>query len=216
MAAYWVNTPDWFKKLFPEQITLWNIKGDETPTVYITFDDGPHPDVTPFVLDVLKQYNAKATFFCVGNNVTLYPAVYNSILAGDHTTGNHTYDHKNGWKTHSSTYMLNIEKASRVIKSNLFRPPYGRIRLSQIRKMRKSHPDWKLVMWSLLSADFDTTITGEQCLENVTSNIKPGSIVIFHDSLKAQERMSYALPRVLEYCQNKGWKMKAIPTQVIK
>ena len=119
MAAYWVNTPDWFKKLFPEQITLWNIKGDETPTVYITFDDGPHPDVTPFVLDVLKQYNAKATFFCVGNNVTLYPGVYNSILAGDHTTGNHTYDHKNGWKTHSSTYMLNIEKANSVIKSNV-------------------------------------------------------------------------------------------------
>lgn len=210
MVSYWVKTPQWLKRLFPRQM-VWDMPATGKPTVHITFDDGPHPTITPFVLEQLAAHNARATFFCVGHNVAKYPEVYKNVLAAGHTTGNHTYNHLNGWKTANSNYLKNIQKASRLIHSNAFRPPYGRIRLSQIRKMSRRNPRWQVYMWDILSADFDRNITPAECLGNVLRHITPGTIIVFHDSEKAWDRMSYALPRVLEYCTQQGWAMEALP-----
>ena len=181
------------------------------PAVYLTFDDGPNIIATPFVLETLARYEAKATFFCVGNNVSLYPEVYSQLLEAGHTTGNHTYDHINGWHTDNFTYLKNIAKAGKVIQSKIFRPPYGRIKISQAKKLIDAHPSWKVYMWDVLSGDFDKNISPEQCLNNILTNIQPGSIVVFHDSEKAFERMSFALPKVLDHCKKMGWKTKALP-----
>lgn len=210
MVTYWVKTPQWLKKFFPKEM-IWDMPVGKEPAVYLTFDDGPHPIVTPIVLELLAKHDAKATFFCVGNNVTQHPDIYDSVLEAGHTTGNHTYDHVNGWKTGNNDYLKNIERAGRQIRSRLFRPPYGRIKFSQVRKLRKTNPFRKIYMWDILSADFDKNISPQQCLENVLNHIQPGSIIVFHDSEKAWERMSYALPQVLAYCQQQNWAMKALP-----
>ena len=183
--------------------------GDE-PAVYLTFDDGPHPLATTFVLDELAKYNAKATFFCVGNNVQQHPDIYNRILNEGHTTGNHTFDHINGWENNSFTYLKNIATAAQVIDSKLFRPPYGRIKLSQAKKLINATPAWRIYMWDIITGDFDKSITPQVCAGNALNNLRPGSIIVFHDSEKAWDRMSFALPRVLEYCAAKGWKMKKL------
>lgn len=208
--AYLVKTPWWLSRVFYQHLT-WKVLSKQKPVVYLTFDDGPHPTITPFVLDELRKYNAKATFFCIGNNVTRHRDVYNATLADGHTTGNHTYDHLNGWFTKTEHYLRNIKQAAKHIEGQIFRPPYGRIKRSQANRLRLQKPSWKIYMWDVLSGDFDTTISPEQCLDNVLNNIEPGSIVVFHDSDKAWERMSYALPKVLEYCQRRGWEMKALP-----
>ena len=210
MVTYWVKTPFWLKKIFPKGL-VWDMPVTNEPGVYITFDDGPHPVATPFVLEQLDKHNAKATFFCVGNNVTRNPEIYKKILEKGHTTGNHTYDHVNGWKMDNDSYLQNIEKAKEHINSRLFRPPYGLIRSSQTRMLKQSDPNWKIIMWNVLSGDFDRDLAPQKCLDNVINNIKPGSIVLFHDSEKAWDRMSYALPYVLEYCKKQGWKMNALP-----
>jgi len=209
MAGYWVKTPQWLKRIAPKNL-VWEIPTGNEPSVYITFDDGPHPTATPFVLEQLEKYKAAATFFCVGDNVRKYPAVYEQVLQCGHITANHTFNHLNGWKTDDAVYLKNIEQAKEYISSSLFRPPYGKISLSQVRKLRKNDTAWKIIMWDILSMDFDKSVTPQQCLDNVLTHITPGSIVVFHDSDKAWERMSYALPHVLEYCQKQGWKMKAI------
>ncbi len=163
------------------------------------------------MLQQLEQYNAKATFFCVGNNVANNTAIYQQLSEKGHTTGNHTYDHVNGWGTDDDSYMENIEKACEKINSTLFRPPYGKIRSSIVKRLLQNDPAWKIYMWHILSADFDKSVSSQQCLDNVMKYIKPGAIVVFHDSEKAYERMSYALPHVLEHCRKQGWKMKALP-----
>lgn len=196
------------RKLFPREL-VWDMPSAK-PTVYLTFDDGPHPTATPFALLELKKYDAKATFFCVGENVTRFPNIYNDILQQGHSTANHTFNHMNGWKTDDHIYIENIEKASIYIDSKLFRPPYGLIKRSQTKKLQQKHPDWKIIMWSVLSGDFDRELSPEKCVENVISNIRPGSIVLFHDSEKAWERMNYALPKVLEFCKKQGWEMKTL------
>jgi peptidoglycan-N-acetylglucosamine deacetylase len=210
MVSYWVKSPRWLKHIFPADM-VWDLPADNEHTVYITFDDGPHPTITPFVLAELKKYDAKATFFCVGNNVAKYPGTYADVLSEGHATGNHTYNHLNGWKTTNGHYIRNIQQAANHIKSRLFRPPYGRIKLSQYRRLKRNNPGWKVYMWDILSGDFDISITPQQCLDNVLAHIKPGSIVLFHDSEKAKERMQFAMPAVLEYCRNKNWQMKALP-----
>jgi peptidoglycan/xylan/chitin deacetylase (PgdA/CDA1 family) len=209
MVTYWVKTPSWLKKVFPKKL-IWDMPHDGAPTVYITFDDGPHPTATPFALEQLEQYNALATFFCVGNNVVKFPEVYEQVLRMGHTAANHTYNHMNGWKTDNNTYIANIAKAKEYIDSYLFRPPYGKIKPSQIRALAKNDARWKIIMWDVLSGDFDRQLSPEKCLKNVLDNIRPGSIILFHDSEKAWDRMSYALPRVLEYCKEKNWQMKAL------
>jgi peptidoglycan-N-acetylglucosamine deacetylase len=207
---YWAKTPSWFRKIYPKDL-VWDMPAENEPSVYITFDDGPHPVATLFAMEYLEKYGAKATFFCVGNNVSRYPDIYQQLLKGGHTTGNHTFDHVSGWKMSSDAYLRNITRAKAYINSTLFRPPYGRIKYSQIRKLKRAYPSWKIVMWDILSCDFDKAVTPQQCVDNVLMNIRPGSIVIFHDSDKAWERMRYALPQVLEYCQKQNWKMKVLP-----
>ena len=201
---YLVKSP-WWLRLYYSQLT-WRITsaGKE---IFLTFDDGPHPSITPMVLDVLKNYGARATFFCIGKNVKLYPEVYKRIIDEGHSVGNHTYSHVNGWKTEVDEYLANTNQAKELIGSNLFRPPYGRITKAQISKLKK---DFRIIMWDVLSADFDTSITKEKCLQNVVKHTVPGSIIVFHDSEKAKLRLEYALPKALEYFTEKGFVCKAI------
>lgn len=188
---------------------VWSMPPCEEPCLYLTFDDGPHPKATPFVLEQLAQYRAKATFFCIGKNVVAHPDIYNDIKAGGHSIGNHTHNHLNGWKTKKAAYLSNIKQANRYIDSQLFRPPYGRIKRAQVNSLAAE--GYTVYMWDVLSADFDTTITPGQCLDNVLQNIGPGSIVVFHDSEKAWDRMSFTLPRLLTHCADNGWQLKALP-----
>ena len=199
---YLIKTPLVLKLLYPK--LLWDAEGDNR-SIFVTFDDGPIPIVTPFVLNILKQYDAKATFFCIGDNVRKHPDVFEKVKNDGHAIGNHTFNHLNGWQTDDATYRENFLKADELIGSNLFRPPYGRIKRSQVKLLKEAKPDLQIVMWNVLSADFDMNITPEKCLDNVIKNVKPGDIVLFHDSLKAKDRMEYALPRALEYWSKKGY-----------
>jgi peptidoglycan/xylan/chitin deacetylase (PgdA/CDA1 family) len=194
------------KKIFPDGL-VWKIP-TEANEIFLTFDDGPHPSITPFVLDQLSAYNAKATFFCIGENVKRYQNVYLQILDGGHATGNHTYNHLNGWKTSDDKYLENIAEAKKLIDGRLFRPPYGRITRSQAHRLK---PMFKIIMWDVVSGDFDTELPADKCLRNVIDNTVAGSIVVFHDSEKAFPRMEYALPRALDYFATKGFVMKALP-----
>jgi len=207
--AYWVRMPWWLRKLLPSEL-IWRMPETDKPAVYLTFDDGPHPMITPFVLEQLRQYDAKGSFFCIGKNVAANPEVYGQILAAGHTAGNHTQNHRNGWKTKTKDYLGNVMQAAEYIDSRAFRPPYGRITRMQAHMLSRANPAWKIYMWDVLSADFDQNITPGKCLENVLFNLRPGSIVVFHDSEKAWDRMSFALPRVLAFCKEKGWEMKGL------
>jgi peptidoglycan-N-acetylglucosamine deacetylase len=209
---YLTKTPGLLKTFYP--LCTWNFSTDSR-SIYFTFDDGPHPVATPFVLDALKQYNAKATFFCIGKNVVAYPEIYARILNDGHSTGNHTFNHLNGWKTADEDYIKNISEARKYIDSNLFRPPYGRITRFQLRLLTaaenlKQKIIYKIIMWDVLSGDFDMTITADRCVRNVTSNAKGGSIVVFHDSEKALPRMQKALTESLKYFSGKGFNFDAI------
>lgn len=202
---YLVKTPWWLTMLYSSAL-VWKIPVGENE-IFLTFDDGPHPAITPFVLDCLRQYNAKATFFCIGKNVQKYQQVYRQILDEGHTTGNHTYNHLNGWKTNDAEYIKNSMFAQKYIESNLFRPPYGRISRSQIQQLK---PVFKIIMWDVLSGDFDIHLSPQRCLKNVLSNTVPGSVIVFHDSEKALPRLEYALPKALQFFAEKGFVMKGI------
>lgn len=206
---YLIKTPRWLPALFPRRL-VWKMPATGAPAVYLTFDDGPHATATPFVLDQLKAFKAKATFFCIGKNVASEPELYRRIIAEGHATGNHTQHHLNGWKTSTMEYIKNIQEADKLIDSRLFRPPYGRIKRRQVSALCKESSPKKIIMWDVLSADFDTQITPQTCLNNVLQNISPGSIIVFHDSAKAWERMSYALPRILQYCNDRSWDCRSI------
>ncbi len=193
------SVPNILTRMFPSLV--WKV--DETQkTIYLTFDDGPIPETTEWILKTLQQFNAKATFFCVGDNVRKYPELFQQILDEGHLVGNHTYNHLNGWNTSVDEYIENVEKAAKLIKSNLFRPPRGMIRIDQAQKLLEKY---HIVMWNVLSVDYDKDVSPQQCLKNVTSNAKAGSIVVFHDSLKAQKNMQYALPKTLEHYAEKGY-----------
>ena len=208
--SYFVKTPWWLKKIYPS--FTWNIKTNEK-VVYLTFDDGPHEKATHYVLSELKRYNAKATFFCVGKNVAALPALYAQIIADGHTTGNHTHNHLNGWKTADAEYLNDIVKAAGYIDSSLFRPPYGRISFFQAKHIKATlkNDEAKVIMWDVLSGDFDKGITQEDCLQNVILNVKPGSIVVFHDSEKAYHHLAFCLPRTLDVLSSKGFQFKCLP-----
>jgi peptidoglycan/xylan/chitin deacetylase (PgdA/CDA1 family) len=209
---YLVKTPWWLRALYPS--LTWRIR-ETGKTIYLTFDDGPHETATPFVLEQLRKYNAKASFFCIGKNVAAHPAIYADILREGHSVGNHTYNHLNGWKTDDAVYLEDIAATSALVHSTLFRPPYGRIKRSQLKKIQLQTPDSRLqtVMWDVLSGDFDTTLSPEGCLAYVLYHTKPGSIVLFHDSAKAWERMQYALPKMLEHFSKEGYVFRAIPQE---
>jgi peptidoglycan-N-acetylglucosamine deacetylase len=202
---YFVKTPWWLKKIYPE--CVWQMPG-QYKKIYLTFDDGPHPVATPFVLEQLQQYNAKGTFFCIGKNIEEYPFLYEEVVENGHSTGNHTYNHLNGWKTDDAVYIDNIVQAKKRIDSRLFRPPYGRATKFQLRLLQQQ--GMVPVMWTVLSGDFDASLSKEKCLRNVVKNTGDGSIVIFHDSAKAFERLQYVLPRVLEHFSGKGFQFEKI------
>ena len=206
---YLIKTPFWLRAFYPK--CTWNIPSKEK-VIYLSFDDGPHPEATPFVLAELKKYKAKACFFCIGNNVLKHPNIYESILRAGHRVGNHTYDHLNGWKTGTDEYIDNIKDAANLIESNLFRPPYGRITKKQICVLRSSPnlPN-QIIMWDVLSGDFDLKLDGHDCARNVIKYTRPGSIIVFHDSQKSWDRMSVALPLVLSHFSALGYRFESIP-----
>ena len=204
---YLVKSPWWLRALYPS--LTWRIKTREK-VLYLTFDDGPHETATPFVLDELQRYNAKATFFCIGKNVAEYPEIYQRILKEGHSVGNHTYNHVNGWKVSDAVYLEEIQQTATLVKSTLFRPPYGRIKRSQLKKLQTPNSKLQTIMWDVLSGDFDTNLTAEACLGYVLYHSKPGSIIVFHDSTKAMERMQYSLPKVLEHFSREGYVFKGI------
>lgn len=207
---YFVKSPYLLQTFFNSFI--WKIPTNEKK-IFLTFDDGPHPEITPDVLDILNRYNAKASFFCVGKNIEKHPNIFDQIVANGHTIGNHTYNHINGYKTNTSLYVKNTFKNNDIYTTSLFRPPYGRMKRRQISILKK---DFCLILWTVLSGDFDKSITKEKCLKNVINSSKEGSIVVFHDSLKAKENVLYALPKVLEYFSNKGYGFFAINREICK
>jgi peptidoglycan/xylan/chitin deacetylase (PgdA/CDA1 family) len=206
---YFVKTPGWLKRIYDSYI--WSIPVNDK-ILFLTFDDGPHPEATPFVLKELKKHNALATFFCIGKNVLSYPGIYKQIIHEGHSVGNHTYNHLNGWKTSNDEYLKDIALASQEIDSDLFRPPYGRITSLQAKNlkpvMRGKEP--KVIMWDVLSGDFDISCTPEQCLTNVLLASVSGSIIVFHDSEKAFSKLAYTLPRILNHFSEKGYLFKSL------
>ncbi|MEM5566658.1 polysaccharide deacetylase family protein [Psychroserpens sp. AS72] len=202
-----VKTPVVAKKMFPNYV--WDI-ATTSKELYLTFDDGPTPEITNWTLDILKKYNAKATFFCIGTNIKKHPDLFKNIIRDGHAVGNHTQNHIKGWKTNSIDYVKEVEEAQRAINSklNLFRPPYGQISPKQGKKLIEL--GYQIIMWDVLSFDWEKNISEEKCLENVISKSKAGSIIVFHDSVKASKNMMYALPKVLEFFSEKGFVFKSL------
>lgn len=213
MKFYWIKTNLLIKKIFRNYV--WDIP-NTTNKIYLTFDDGPTPEITEWVLKKLQKYNAKATFFCIGNNIEKYPDIFSKVIADGHSMGNHTYDHLNGWKTSTEEYLENVNLCRiQMVKQNLqpatcnlFRPPYGKIKVSQSKKLRQL--GYKIIMWDVLSADYDTSISKEKCLENVSNNVTAGSIIVFHDSVKAFPNLEYTLPKVLKILSERGFVFEKI------
>lgn len=195
--------PKFLRHLMPDLI--WEIEDDNG--VFLTFDDGPTPGITEWILATLAKYNAKATFFVLGKNVELYPDLYQKILDAGHKVGNHTYSHQKGWGMPLERYLEDVDFAGDIIHSELFRPPYARVTPSQMRAVAKRY---KIVMWDIVSRDYNRSLSREGCLRNVTKYLTAGSIVVFHDSEKSFKNMSYALPRTLERIKELGLKCKII------
>jgi peptidoglycan/xylan/chitin deacetylase (PgdA/CDA1 family) len=201
---YLVKTPKFIPNLFPN--FTWKIPTQEK-VLYLTFDDGPVPEVTPWVLEQLEEYNAKATFFCVGENVQHHPDIFNRVTAAGHSVGSHTFNHLNGWVTDNVPYFHNVRYGAQLVGTELFRPPYGRIKRKQAQFLQRHY---RIVMWDVLSGDFDNDLDANQVAQNVIQNAKPGSIVVFHDSLKAIRNLRKALPQVLKHFSDLGYRFEAL------
>lgn len=200
-----VRLPRFFTVLFKEAI--WRME-EHKKVVYLTFDDGPVPQVTPWVLELLEKENIKATFFCVGENVAKYPMVYQQILQGGHSVGNHTFNHLQGIKNGNEHYFRNIDKASGYIDSNLFRPPHGFMRASQYNYLKTRY---RIIMWDLISCDYDQRLKPGKVYQNIVDFVRPGSIITFHDSIKAQANLEEALPASIRWMKEQGYRFEAIP-----
>ena len=208
MSFYWIKTNSLVKKIFSNLV--WDVPNTENK-IYLTFDDGPIPEITVWVLEELKKHDAKATFFCIGHNIEKHPEIFEKVINEGHSIGNHTFNHLNGWKTSTEEYLKNtflceeqiLESKICNLKSKIFRPPYGKIKPSQSKKLRRL--GYKIIMWDVLSAYYDTSISPEKCLENVLQNVSSGSIIVFHDSVKAFPNLEYTLPKALKYWTAKGF-----------
>ena len=205
-----VHLPSCITHWFPKAI--WNIKG-KGKTVYLTFDDGPVPEITEHVLGILEQENIKATFFCVGENVFKYPEVFQKVIDAGHVVGNHTYNHLQGLKTKNFAFFKNIEKADKLINSNLFRPPHGWLTRQQYKFISIKY---KIIMWDVISCDYDQSLSAEKVVKNVLGFVRPGSIITFHDSTKAQKNLYHALPVIIKELKNQGYSFQKIEFDKIK
>lgn len=221
------KTPGFVKTLFPNFV--WNIN-TENKKLFLTFDDGPTPEITNWVLETLAEYNAKATFFCIGNNIEKYPDIFQNILLQGHTVGNHTYNHLKGWKHKTNIYVEDVENAQSLLNSKktnaidyglefetwdlkLFRPPYGKFKNKQSKELLTK--GYRIILWDVLSYDWDNSVNEDDCFNNVVSSAKEGSIVVFHDSLKASRNLKYTLPKVLEHYSKKGYEFKALTKRIL-
>ncbi|MEK8178753.1 polysaccharide deacetylase family protein [Flavobacterium buctense] len=206
--SLWVKTNRFVKTIFPNYI--WDIPNEERK-IFLTFDDGPIPEITEWTLAQLKKHNAKATFFCIGDNIQKHPEVFQKIITENHAIGNHTFNHLKGWGTSLEDYIENTKKCTQAMANCqlntehclLFRPPYGKIKPAQARALRKL--GYKIILWDIISMDFDQTISPEKCLDNVLKNIESGSIIVFHDSVKAWKNLEYVLPKTLAFLNENGF-----------
>jgi peptidoglycan/xylan/chitin deacetylase (PgdA/CDA1 family) len=211
---YFVRTPYIIKKLFPQLI--WDLPNAENK-VYLTFDDGPHPEITPWILEQLKKYDAKATFFCLGENVKKYPEIIEQILKEGHQIGNHGYAHLNGWETDNDNYLQDYLKCQDLLKqvtnsdNNIFRPAYGKVKKYQILRIKShiSNHKSEIINWSLMAGDFDQNQTSAQCFSNL-KKVKSGDVVVLHDNEKAWKHLEYCLPKFLEFCNGKNFRLNKI------
>ncbi|MFV9483947.1 polysaccharide deacetylase family protein [Christiangramia sp. ASW11-125] len=217
MSIFLPKYPSVLKLLYPKRIS----RIEDNNAIFLTFDDGPIPEITPWVLDLLEDYSAKATFFCIGENVEKHPEIFRSILEKKHTVGNHTYNHLNGWKTCKAAYIANTQKTQQVFTTNkffpetkFFRPPYGKIMNAQARELVEQ--DYKIVMWDVISGDYDLNISAETCYRNVIKNAAAGSTIVFHDSEKAFKKLREVLPRVMSYYAEKGIAFKSLTDAPLK
>ncbi len=201
---YLVKTPKVIQKLFPNFI--WSFPRTEK-VLYLTFDDGPIPHITPWVLEQLEAYDAKATFFCIGQNIERHPDLFQMVLDAGHAVGNHTNTHPDGWATDNLPYFHDVRHCAHLVNSELFRPPYGRLRQRQAQFLQRHY---RIIMWDVLSGDFDPSISQETCLQNVKQNADPGSIVVFHDNVKAEDNLRYALPRTLQHFSDLGFRFETV------
>ena len=203
MNSYFTKIPKWIRSLYPKQI--WSFSNSRKE-IFLTFDDGPTPEITDWVLNMLEQFDAKATFFCIGNNIEKNPTIYENIIKAGHSVGNHTYSHEKGWKTKNEDYLNSVLKTDGIMEELKLKP--NNSKRSQTKLLLEK--GYNIVMWSILSWDFDTSTTPNQCLNNVIKNTKQGDIIVFHDSVKAFERLQIVLPKVLEYFSEKGFVFKRI------
>lgn len=215
-----IRVPSFIKWMHPSWY-IWD-KSSSQKTIYLTFDDGPIPEITEWVLDILAQKNIKATFFCIGDNVQKHPSIFKKIVDQNHSIGNHTQNHVKGWLTKTDTYIDNVAQAEKTMSSiliisedqkqainfPLFRPPYGKIKRTQAQKLRKK--GYEIIMYRTVAYDWEATITPKQCLQNVIKNTRSGDLVVFHDSIKASRNMKYALPKTIDYFLGKGYKFEAL------
>lgn len=212
MKITWTKTPHWVKLVF--NTLVWDLPNTEQK-IYLTFDDGPIPEVTEWVLDLLKSEGIKATFFCIGANIQKHPKIYQRILTEGHQTGNHTFNHIKGWKTPTKEYVQNVQKCETEIErtatnsTKLFRPPFGKITPNQSKALQNL--GYKIIMWDVVSHDYDRTISQEKCLSNVLTKSTQGSIIVFHDSLKAEKNLKYVLPKAIHFLKNNGFKFDVLP-----
>lgn len=200
----YLRPPKFIKRMFP-QLT-WSMP-EEAGAVYLTFDDGPTPGITDMVLEILSKHNAKATFFCIGKNAELHPEVLERVRAAGHAIGNHSYSHNKGWRMGCERYVEDVDMANEFLHSNLIRPPYGRITKGQIRRLSERY---KIIMWDILSRDYSRVVSPGRCEREVLPHIRPGSIVVFHDSYKASENMLHTLPLVLKRVEEMGLRCEPI------
>ena len=209
-ALLFTKTSPLLSALYPD--CLWKVK-EESKVIYLTFDDGPIPEITPWVLDCLQEHQAKATFFCIGKNVEAHPDIFKRIVDEGHAVGNHTFDHLNGWKTNNEAYFDNIAQCDATLAKHgvasgaLFRPPYGKLTPAQYLQLKKIY---KIIMWDVLSFDFDLSVTQEKVLDNVLQHTEPGSIIVMHDSLKAMDKVRYALPKLFTHFTPLGFQFKTL------